>query len=157
MSNKQKQLEKALSVQSIEYMIYHITCLWRRLINYRIKHLGVSGTEKRILFHVARNPGMSQVHIANYLELEPQNLMRSLDKLEKMGWIKRCSDVKDRRVKCIYITENAEAIITKISDITSHIKQEILSGITDKKIQEVTESLSLIRQNLTEALSNEEH
>lgn len=140
-------------IHDIEYLICHVAMLWRRLLHTKIKPLGISGTEKRVLFCIALNPGLTQVKIANLLELEPQNLMRSLDKLEKQGLITKTPDKKDRRVKCLFITKEAKKMVAQIQAIGNDIKPEILSGIENKKIQILVKQLSEIRENLFRELS----
>jgi MarR family transcriptional regulator, transcriptional regulator for hemolysin len=140
----------------IEYLVCHLGLLWRRLLNAKIKSLGVSGTEKRVLFCIAHNPGFTQVQIASLLDLEPQNLMRSLDKLEKLNWIQKQNDPDDRRIKCLTITTSAHKIIVKIKKLSDNIKPQILAGLDDKNIQVVISQLAKMRENISIQLAEEE-
>ena len=149
----QYQYQYALDVYDIEYLICHVSMLWRRLANEKIKSLGITGTEKRVLVCIARNPGLTQVQIANLLELEPQNLIRSLDKLERQKWIKKCADANDRRAKCLFITDEAKKIVAKIKSLAENIKPQILAGLDEKKIQVLIKYLAEIRENLFEELA----
>src|SRR3990167_2906904 len=132
----------------IEYLVCYIGLLWRRLINSKIKPLGISGTEKRVLFCILRNSGLNQVQMATLLDLEPQNLMRSLDRLEKNGWIERQTDAKDRRVKCPYLTVAGKKIISKIQSLSNQLKPHILANMDEKNIQYVVKYLAQMRENI---------
>jgi DNA-binding MarR family transcriptional regulator len=96
MSDKINPTLCSADIHDIEYLVCHVNLLWRRFLNNKIKNLGISGTEKRVLFCIARNPGMTQVQIAKLLELEPQNLVRILDRLGEEKWV-----VKKRGARCI--------------------------------------------------------
>jgi len=146
--NKEYEYHYQLDVEDIEYLICHVSMLWRRLLNSKIKRLNIGGTEKRVLICIARNPGLTQIQIANLLELEPQNLLRSLDKLEQHHWITKCADANDRRSKCLFITDEAKTIIAQVNSINESVKPQILAGMDKKKIQELIKHLTDIRENL---------
>jgi len=141
----------------IEYLVCHVGLLWRRLLNAKIKSLGFSGTEKRVLFSIAHNPGLTQVQIATLLDLEPQNLMRSLDKLEKQNLIEKQADPNDRRIKCLSITPAAKKIITQIKALSDGIKPQVLSGFEAKNIQLVVDQLARMRENIMQQLEKVEN
>jgi DNA-binding MarR family transcriptional regulator len=128
MSDKINPMLCDTDIHDIEYLICHVNSLWRRFLNTKIKNLGISGTEKRVLFCVARNPGMTQVQIAKLLELEPQNLVRIL--------------------KCLSVTAKAEVIITKIKSIGNNAKAEIFAGVKNQDAKVLLESLGYMRANL---------
>jgi MarR family transcriptional regulator for hemolysin len=148
MSDKINPMLCDTDIHDIEYLICHVNSLWRRFLNTKIKNLGISGTEKRVLFCVARNPGMTQVQIAKLLELEPQNLVRILDRLSAEEWIEKTADPEDRRVKCLSVTAKAEVIITKIKSIGNNAKAEIFAGVKNQDAKVLLESLGYMRANL---------
>ena len=152
-TRKDYEYNYQLDVENIEYLICHIAMLWRRVLNAKTKSLGIYGTERRVLVCIAHNPGLNQIQIANLLELEPQNLLRSLDKLEQLNWIKKCADKNDRRTKCLFITEEAKKIVAQLKSINKSIKPQILSGLNEEKIQQLLLHLTLIRDNLFKELS----
>lgn len=142
-----------LDVEDIEYLICHITLLWRRIINNKTKHLGITSTERRALCCIDRNPGLTQIQIAGLLELEPQNLIRVLDKLEKLNLIKKCPDPDDRRNKCLFVTEEAAHLVTQLRSINKSIKPQILSSLNPNETQQLLDRLAVIRDNLYKELS----
>lgn len=146
--SKKEHNQFELDMHDIEYLVCHVGNLWRRLLGKKIKSLGISVTEKRVLFAVARHPGKTQIQIANLLELEPQNLIRSLDKLEQLNWIQRCADPNDRRVKCISITDEGQKVISQIREISNEIKPQILCGLNDENVLVTVKNLTEIRENL---------
>jgi MarR family transcriptional regulator for hemolysin len=148
MSKKLKNDPIEVDIHDIEYLVCHVGNLWRKLLGIKIKSLGINVTEKRVLFAIGRYTGLTQIKIANLLELEPQNLIRSLDKLEKLGWIQKCADPDDRRVKCLSLTPQGKKMISQIQTLSNSIKPQILEGFDEKKIQQVVKHLSDMRENL---------
>lgn len=139
----------------IEYIVCHVGMLWRHLVNAKIKALGISGTEKRVLFCIARNPGWTQVKIANLLDLEPQNIIRTLDKLEQQHWLEKHSDPQDRRAKCLHVTAAGKEKIAQIKALTDSLKPNILTGIADKNVQTVIHHLAAMKENLIKLLAED--
>ncbi len=155
MTKQNDQVACTLDIHDIEYLVCHVAMLWRRMLGNRIKALGVNITEKRILFCIARFPGLTQVQIATQLDLEPQNLLRSLDRMEKQGWIIRQADPSDRRVKCICITPEAKQLMKKIIEVGDEIKPQILASLNNTERQAIVASLTTIRVNLLDLLKDD--
>lgn len=146
----------AIDMSDIQHLVCNVGSLWRRLLNAKIKSLRISGTEARALVCIARHPGLTQIQIANLLDIEPQNLIRTLDKLEKLNYIKKQADANDRRIKCLYITSSAKKIINKIHTLREDLKPRVLSGIETKNIQIIINHLTKIHANILEQLEMEE-
>jgi MarR family transcriptional regulator for hemolysin len=148
----QQKAHKFYDDDDIEFLVCQVGNLWRRLISFNIKKLGISITEKRILVCASNHPGLTQIQIATHLDLEPQNLMRSLDKLEKNKLIKKELDPNDRRIKCLYITANAKKILAKIKEISEEFKPNLLQDIDEKNLKLLFKNLKLIRDRLISQL-----
>jgi len=141
----------------IEYVVCHVGLLWRRLVNAKIKALGICGTEKRVLFCVGRMPGLTQVQVANFLDLEPQNIIRTLDKLEQQNWIEKRPAPQDRRAKCLFVTTSGKKMIQQIKALTDSLKPQILSGLSEQQLQTIINHLSVMRENLLTQLAVEDN
>lgn len=131
-----------------EFLICDVAILWRRLVSVRSKELGISNLERRIMLQAKRHPGATQVEIANLIDVEPQNLIQPLDKLIHHGWIEKRSDVKDRRVKRIFLTPEAKSIMTKINAIGDQIRPGILNKISKPDLEKLTTQLTEMKINL---------
>ncbi|MDX1900880.1 MAG: MarR family transcriptional regulator [Gammaproteobacteria bacterium] len=140
----------------IEYLVCHVGLLWRRLINDRVKALGLSGTEKRILCCVNRHPGITQIQLAKLLDLEPQNLTRVLDRLDQQKLIQKRADCSDRRVRCLHVTAAAKKLIQRIVALSNEVKPNVLAGIPEKNLQTAVRQLNAIRANLLAHLQETE-
>lgn len=140
-------------LQEVEHLICQVTLLWKRLLNLHTQHLGITGTERRALSFIARYPGLTQVVVADFLDIEPQNLMRALDKLQENNWIEKKPDLKDRRAKCLFLTAQGEKIIEKIKAIADQIRPKITEKMSKNQLVLFTEHLALMRENLNGELS----
>ncbi len=137
-----------MMLNDIEFLICDVAILWRRLVSARSKELGISNIERRIMLQAKRHPGATQVEIANLIDIEPQNLVQPLDKLIANGWIEKCGDSKDRRVKRIFLTEKSKHIMTKISAIGDAIRPEILGSMSKTDTEKLMQQFVEMKQRL---------
>lgn len=86
---------------------------------------GLSRVHHRILFFVGRTPGLSVNELLGILNVTKQSLNGPLRRLTELGYIEAGKDVRDRRVKRLYLTGRGQAL------------EEILSGDQRQRFQKV--------------------
>src|ERR1700687_1387158 len=69
----------------------------RNYIDHRAKGRGTTRAQWIVLFRLREQEGLSQVDLADVLELQPISLVRLLDRLVEHGLVERRSDPRDRR------------------------------------------------------------
>jgi len=84
--------------------------LLRNYIDHRAKVRGTTRAQWIVLFRLREQEGLSQVDLADVLELQPISLVRLLDRLVEHGLLERRHDPKDRRAKRSNATASASAI-----------------------------------------------
>src|ERR1700757_2598040 len=92
-------LKRQLAAQLVES-----SRLLRNYINHRAKERGTTRAQWIVLFRLWQNEGLSQVDLAEVLELQPISLVRLLDRLVEHGLLERRSDPKDRRANRLFLT-----------------------------------------------------
>ncbi len=137
----------------IEFLICDTALLWRRLLNSQTKSIGISNIERRIIINVERLPGATQIEIANLLEIEPQNLIRPLDKLVAENLIEKRPDPKDRRSNSLFITQQCRAVLAKIYKMMDLMRPIALANLSTEEIQQFKENILKIKANLESHLS----
>src|SRR3979411_1069941 len=71
--------------------------LLRNYIDNRAKRRGTTRAQWIVLFRLRQQEGLSQVDLADVLELQPISLVRLLDRLVEHGLLARRTDPRDRR------------------------------------------------------------
>lgn len=62
------------------------------------------------IFHVCRQPGISQEQLAQRICVNKSNVTRQLSLLEQHGYVTRCPDRDDRRILRVYPTQSAQEL-----------------------------------------------
>src|SRR6202167_6755918 len=78
--------------------------LLRNFIDHRAKGRGATRAQWIVLFRLREQEGLSQVDLADVLELQPISLVRLLDRLVEHGLVERRSDPRDRRANRLFLT-----------------------------------------------------
>src|SRR3979411_2136935 len=81
--------------------------LLRNHIDQRAKGRGTTRAQWIVLFRLREQEGLSQVDLAEVLELQPISLVRLLDRLVEHGLLERRHDPRDRRANRLCLTARA--------------------------------------------------
>ena len=123
----------------------------RRLFDERVRGLGITGPQARLLLSLERNPGENQAFYAERLEIEPITLTRIADRLEDAGWIERQSDPADRRARILHLTDKSRGIVTALRASVEALFDDMLHGFDAAERASFAGMLDRIAANLAAA------
>ena len=141
-----------MEFNEIEYSICDVSHLLKRMFNAAMKEIGLSNVERRTLMKIKRFPGITQIELARKLEVEPQNALRILDRLEDKQWISKQQDPNDRRAKHIFVTQEAEPILKQIRTKADELHQRIFSCMPIEEIETCQKTLDKIKARFCKEL-----
>jgi DNA-binding MarR family transcriptional regulator len=118
------------------------------------RHIEISSAQGRIMFALWQEGGVSINELAKKTQLKKSTLTSMLDRLERMGYVRRQRSKKDRRRILIQRTSkdrNLESGYVRLSQ--KHTKL-FFHGFTENQIDRFENDLRRILKNLTEFESN---
>ena len=121
-----------------------------------LKPLRVTRSQWWVLAFLSRSDGMSQVALADELDLGKVALGQLIDRLEKTGFVLRRPDEEDRRVKRVYLTKRSHALIARIRDSVSVTEKEILEKIDAADLKATVRALRGMKENLLAIIGDTE-
>lgn len=139
--------------RSFGFLLHDVSRLLRVEYNRRVRHLGLTRSQWRVIAHLSRNEGSTQTFLADILEIENATLARLLDRLEADGWIERRPSPTDRRAKHLYLTQKPAAIIDAMSRISAQLQHDTLNGLTPNERERLIDTLLGIKRNLLQMTS----
>ncbi|MBX6373213.1 MAG: transcriptional regulator SlyA [Acetobacteraceae bacterium] len=105
---------------------------WRARLDARIAPFGLTESRWLVLLNLARyGDGVTQKELAARLAIEAPSLVRTLDWLEREGFVERRGVAHDRRSKNVHLTEKATPLVRRIEEVASKVRAEILDGIPE--------------------------
>lgn len=133
----------------IEFLCIDTINLWRNKLGNLTKEFKLSRLERRIIIYIGRHPDIRQADLATIMDVEPQSLTRALDKMEKKSWILKSDDAKDKRAKCLNLTQEGNNRLVDVLKISERIRPKILENISHEEKCMVIKTLNIIKKNLT--------
>ena len=133
---------------TIGYLIADLTRLFGRVFDRRAAHLGLTRAQWRALKRIHDRQGLSQVELADELDMEPIAVGRVVDRLQKAGFVERRADPDDRRRWRLYLRPQAMQVMGDIAEVSATLRAEALEGLPADEIEAMLRALLHLRENL---------
>lgn len=104
----------------------------------------LNGIQQVYLFHICRQPGISQEQLRAKILVNKSNVARQLSSLEKMGYIHRQVSQTDKRLYEVFPTENAMVIYPKIVSLMKQWNEMLLEDLSPQEREMFIEILTKI-------------
>lgn len=135
--------------ETIGFLIHDTARLFRRELNERMRHSGVTALQWRLLAYLARNEGTNQIKLAEFLEVEPITLSRMIDRLADAGLLSRRRDPADRRAWCLYLEAKSLPLIDELRAAATELAETAQEGLDADERQQLASLVERMRQNLS--------
>ncbi len=122
--------------------------LLRNYIDHRAKGRGTTRAQWIVLFRLREQEGLSQVDLADVLELQPISLVRLLDRLVEHGLLERRHDPRDRRANRLFLTAAGRQLVDDLDSLRDSIAQDVLQEVSSEAIQTSLETLHDIKDRI---------
>ena len=139
-------------VETLPFEIGETAHALRKAFDRRAVGLGVTRAQWKVLFRLARHPGMRQIDLADLLDIEPITLSRIIDRLEEGGLVERVADPSDRRAWRLHVTARAQPLIAKLRSIADDLIADAFAGIDPKDIEITRQVLGKARENASRSM-----
>ena len=136
-------LKKQLIMQLVES-----SRLLRNYIDHRAKGRGTTRAQWIVLFRLREQEGLSQVDLADVLELQPISLVRLLDRLVEHGLVERRSDPRDRRANRLFLTASGRQLADDLDSLRDAIAIDVLQDVPAAAIETSLKTLRDIKERI---------
>jgi MarR family transcriptional regulator for hemolysin len=136
--------------RTLGFLLGDTSRLMRRHFVQRSREVGLplNRSEASVLVHVDREPGLSQVQLAEQMDLEPISLVRLVDSLQEAGLIERRSHAHDRRIRTLWLTKAARPILVQVRAVGDEVRARALAGLAQPDREALLGLLVAVRTNL---------
>ena len=117
--------------------------LLRNYIDHRAKERGTTRAQWIVLFRLRQNEGLSQVDLADVLELQPISLVRLLDRLVEHELLERRHDPKDRRANRLFLTASGKQLVDDLDSLRDGIADDVTKNVP---LEAIETSLGALRE-----------
>ena len=122
--------------------------LLRNYIDHRAKARGTTRAQWIVLFRLREQEGLSQVDLADVLELQPISLVRLLDRLVEHGLLERRPDPRDRRANRLFLTKSGRRLVDDLDSLRDAIAGDVLRDVSDKHVESGLATLREVKDRI---------
>lgn len=130
-------------------MQMHIGRMQHRIIEARVRRLGIHPSQHILLMHLSQMGRFpSQTQIAQELDVSPASVARTLKSLEANGYIERCGSDVDGRRNEIAITAKGEEMVRRSREIFDRLEAATFENFSDAELDCLEALLGKVMANL---------
>lgn len=133
---------------TLGFLLGEATRIMRNRFDEYAQTKGITRQQWLVLIALMRQEPVNQTTLANYLEVESMSLCRMADRLQAAGMLERRADPNDRRVKLLYLTPEARALLGELRRHGAKVMDVATSGFSPQQKEAFMESLEKVRANL---------
>ena len=138
-----------LDMLSLPYLLSDSARLLRRAFDARVRTLGMTSPQARLLLILHVTEGENQGFYAERLEVEPISLTRMIDRMEEAGLLERRRDPADRRAWLLFLTDRSRQLIDQVRACLAGLEDEMLTGLDAAQRAALAGMLETIRVNFS--------
>jgi MarR family transcriptional regulator, transcriptional regulator for hemolysin len=139
-------------------LVREIARLMQRNFEHRAREarLPLTRLQASALLRIARQQGISQVHLAVALDVQPIAVVEIVDKLQEMRLIERRKARDDRRVHELWLKPGAKQMLEQILVVVRGIRKVAFASFSPRQRDAFYEALGRVRHNLSSQAEDED-
>jgi len=134
---------------NIGYLLSDSGRLLRKTFDERVRSLGLTAVQARLLMSLVKFPDNNQAFYAERIEVEPITLTRIVDRMEEAGWVERVFDPHDRRARLLHLTDKSREIVEPLRGIVDALVEDMAEGLTEQEQDMLARLLEKVSANLS--------
>jgi len=134
--------------ESIRYLLTRICKLSRDRSRVLMAEIGIHCGQGIALRQLWRTDGLTQSELAHRLHVAPATVTIALQRMERIGLIKRRSDQRDQRVSHVFLTDRGRSLRANVEENWDRLEEQMLAGFSSTEREVMREYLLRIRANL---------
>jgi DNA-binding MarR family transcriptional regulator len=140
----------------IGFLISDNARLMRTAFDRRVRRLGLTRAQWLVINRLYRRPGATQSELAEMLEVEKATAGRTVDRMERKGWVERRPDTADRRVNRLYLTAEAGTLQAQLAEISDRLVEDALALLSQRERDQLADRLRRVKRQLQAMLGADE-
>ncbi len=120
-------------------LIFLISKVYQKLLNNLQKSFSEKGIDATpiqvaVLFFLQKKDGSSLTELSRGLMIENPTATRLIDRLEKLGFVRRADHPSDRRIYLIYLTKEGDSVANKALPIFKKLSDQMKDAHSEEEI-----------------------
>ena len=134
--------------RTFHMLLYRAFHAQRNYLHSCLGQIGLGSGQPKLLTYLSVHGPCHQKELADYFDVDPANVSRMLDSLEKGGFILRQADGANRRSDLIALTEQGRRAQQAWQGYCAALEERMLDGFSPEERAQFAQYLSRAYRNL---------
>ena len=99
--------------------------------NHGLEDLQIGWGQQYAMVCIAERPGVTALELAEYIHVDKGTITKLIKKLTELNYINVETDQDDRRIRHLYLTDEAQEVISRIKLLQQEFEEDLLAGISE--------------------------
>ncbi len=113
-----------------------------------MKQFGITGQQMGYIRLIGENPGISQEELARRMQIDKGAVAKAVGNLAEKGFVERRKNPDDRRAYCLFPTEKARSIGSKMEQCVGRLEDALSEGLTPQEREIFEDLLGRVTENM---------
>ena len=136
--------------RSFHILLYRAFHIQRKWVRARMQLLGVGAGQPKLLVYLSAHGPCHQRQLADYFDVDPANVSRMIESLEKGGFVIRKPDGQTRRRDLVEVTEQGRQAGACWLERCRQVEEIMLRGFSPEEKDRFADYLVRAYQNVQE-------
>ncbi len=127
-----------------------------RMLTQELKSVGLRVPEWRVLASLYARRRCSMSELADTATIDRTTLTRTVDRMQRSGWVTRLSDSEDMRVTRLALTAAGERLFGRIWPSVEQLNRAAVAELPEAAIDMLRWTLERMKANLDQGLATDE-
>ncbi|MHB1161867.1 MAG: MarR family winged helix-turn-helix transcriptional regulator [Chloroflexota bacterium] len=127
------------------------------LLEHRLANRGLNRTQTVVLTVLGHHPGLQALELCRPAGVEPANVTRTLQSLERMGFLERRPHPSDGRANLFFLTEAGQKLARELSEEIQEVSATLLERVDREDLPHVEAVLRGLWESVSYQLSAASH
>lgn len=148
------ELPEAARRGPISHAIFRVARLHRMLAGQLLREVGLHPAQELVMMQLWDRGRMRQTDLARHVGADAATMTRTIQRLEKSGFVRRVRSTSDKRSVLVEPTAASQALRQQVEDLWARIEDYATGDLTDPERGETLAALERLETNLAAHVSD---
>jgi DNA-binding MarR family transcriptional regulator len=120
--------------RTVRHLISRASDLKHRRVHELLDELGLHRGQSFVLRALWERDGMTQSELTERLNRSPSTITKTVQRMEKGGFVQRCADDRDERVSRVFLTDEGRDLQPAVEDVWRRLDRQIFAGFSAEEL-----------------------
>ena len=134
--------------RTVRHLISRANDLKHRRVHQLLDELGLHRGQSFVLRALWAQDGLTQTELTERLNRSPSTITKTVQRMEKAGFVRRGPDDSDERVSRVFLTDAGRAIRPAVEEAWNRLDREIFAGFSSQELALFSDLLTRVCRNV---------